>query len=113
MVEGYVPTIGDIVFLSIDLARGHEERGRRPFLVLTPGAYNSKTSLAVVCPITSKVKGYPFEVPLDAGAKTKGAVLCDQVRSVDWRIRGASFTSRGDEDLVNAVRAKIKRLLSL
>ena len=89
--RGYVPVRGDVVWLSFDPRAGHEQRGRRPALVLSPGAYNRKVGLALVCPLTSRVKGYPFEVALPPGLPVAGAALADQVRSVDWRARRAAW----------------------
>lgn len=86
---GYVPQRGDVVWLQFDPQAGHEQAGRRPALVVSPGAYNGKVGLALCCPVTSQVKGYPFEVRLPAGLKVGGAVLADQVKSLDWRARRA------------------------
>ena len=93
MVKRYVPDRGDIVWLNFTPQAGHEQAGHRPALVLSPAAYNGKTGLMLCCPITSQVKGYPFEVRLDAGADAQGVVLSDQVKSLDWQARQA--TKRG------------------
>jgi len=85
----YIPQRGDIVWISLTPQAGHEQAGRRPALVLSPGAYNGKVGLAILCPITSQVKGYPFEVPVPAGLPIGGVVLADQVKSLDWRARKA------------------------
>ena len=85
----YAPQRGDIVWLRFTPHAGHEQAGRRPALVLSPRLYNRKVGLAVCCPITSKVKGYPFEVELPEGLEATGAVLCDQLKSLDWRARRA------------------------
>src|SRR2546425_1274360 len=88
-----VPDAGDLVWLSFDPQAGHEQSGRRPALVLSPASYNGKSGLALVCPITSRVKGYPFEVSLPEGSKFAGVILADQLRSLDWRTlspRGAT-----------------------
>jgi len=87
-MTGYVPERGEIVWLEFDPQAGHEQAGRRPALVISPKDYNAKVGLALVCPITSKIKGYPFEVVLPPGLIT-GAVLSDQVSSLDWRVRNA------------------------
>jgi len=93
VVKRYVPERGDVVWLNFTPQAGHEQAGHRPALVLSPAAYNGKTGLMLCCPITSQVKGYPFEVRLDAGADAQGVVLSDQVKSLDWQARQA--TKRG------------------
>lgn len=85
----YVPDRGDIVWLRFDPRASHEQAGRRPALVISPRIYNRKVGLALFCPITSAVKGYPFEVGLPAGSKITGVILCDQIKSLDWRARSA------------------------
>jgi mRNA interferase MazF len=89
----YVPDRGDIVWLEFDPQTGSEQKGKRPAIVLSPKEYNGKVGLALFCPITSKIKGYPFEVPI-ASAKIEGVVLSDQVKSLDWRARNAAFAAR-------------------
>lgn len=81
----YVPERGDVVWLQFDPQAGHEQAGHRPALVVSPKAYNGRVGLALFCPVTSRVKGYPFEVQFPAGGKFEGAVLADQVKSLDWR----------------------------
>ena len=83
----YVPTRGEVIWITLDPQAGHEQRGRRPALVLSPAAYNGKVGLALLCPITSQVKGYPFEVPLPDGLPVTGVVLADQIKSLDWTAR--------------------------
>jgi len=85
--RAYVPARGDAVWITLDPQAGHEQRGRRPALVLSPAAYNRRVGLALVCPITSQVKGYPFEVSLPDGLPVSGVVLADQVKSLDWVAR--------------------------
>lgn len=80
----YIPERGDAVWITLDPQAGHEQAGRRPALVLSPSAYNGRVGLALLCPITSQVKGYPFEVPLPAGLGVAGVVGADQVKSLDW-----------------------------
>lgn len=112
MVEGhYVPGRGDIVWLTFTPRVGHERPGRRPALVMSPSAYNDKTSLALLCPITSKVKGYPFEVTLPVKGKIAGVVLSDQVKNVDWRARRAEFAAQAPEKVVSEVLGKLAVLL--
>ncbi len=91
MVSSYIPDRGDIVWLNFSPIKGHEQAGARPALVLSPKTYNSKSDLMLACPITSKVKGYPFEVPIIAG-KVNGVVLADQIKSLDWQARKPSFS---------------------
>lgn len=112
MTAAYVPDIGDIIWLTLDPTKGHEQAGRRPALVLTPRAYSSKTSLAVCCPITNQAKGYPFEVPLDAGSAIRGVILVDQVKSMDWVTRQAALVGRVDASTLSSVRALLKSLLA-
>jgi mRNA interferase MazF len=86
-----VPERGDLVFLDFDPVKGHEQSGVRPALVLSPGSYNSKVGLALVCPITSRTKGYPFEVALPQGLAISGVILTDQVKSISWPHRNVSY----------------------
>jgi mRNA interferase MazF len=87
----YVPARGDIVWIMLNPQAGHEQAGRRPAVVLSPKAYNAKVGLAVMSPVTSRVKRYPFEVTLPPGLPVSGAVLADQVKSLDWRSRQAEL----------------------
>jgi mRNA interferase MazF len=113
VVDAYVPDVGDVVWLSLDPQAGHEQAGRRPFLVLTPKAYNDKTSLVVGCPVTSRSKGYPFEVPLKTKGTVGGVVLADHVKSLDWRRRNAEFASAADPASLRGAKALIATLLGL
>ena len=85
MPAAYVPGRGDVVWISLDPRAGHEQAGRRPAVVLSPASYNGKVGLAVFCPITNQIKGYPFEVLIPPGLSVTGAVLADQIKSLDWR----------------------------
>jgi mRNA interferase MazF len=85
----YVPQRGDVVWITLNPQAGHEQSGRRPAVVLSPADYNGKVGLAIVCPITSQIKGYPFEVLIPAGLPVSGAILADQIKSLDWRARKA------------------------
>ena len=87
----FIPERGDIVWITMAPAAGHEQSGRRPALVLSPADYNGKVGLAILCPVTSKVKGYPFEVRIPEGLPVEGVVLSDQAKSLDWRARGAEL----------------------
>ena len=89
--QRYVPKRGDAVWISFNPQAGHEQAGRRPAVVLSPEAYNSKVGLAILCPLTNQVKGYPFEVSIPAGLKVTGAILSDQVKCLDWRARDAEL----------------------
>jgi mRNA interferase MazF len=108
----YVPRRGDIVWLSFTPQAGHEQAGRRPALVLSPSAYNGKVGLALCCPITSRVKGYPFEVAVPKGLAVTGVVLADQVKSLDWRVRHAELVDRLPEADVSGVLSLVMALLS-
>jgi len=109
----YVPDSGDVVWLTFDPQAGHEQRGRRPALILSPRTYNAKARLAIACPITSHVKGYPFEVPLPPGGKIVGAVLADHVKNVDWQVRRAVFEAKAPADIMTEVRERLRALLEL
>ena len=106
----YVPDAGDVVWLSFDPQAGHEQAGHRPALVISPAAYNRKAGLMVCCPMTTHVKGYPFEV-VTAVDGLACAVLSDQVKSLDWRVRQAKKKSQLGTEVMLQVRAKIKALL--
>ncbi len=108
---GYVPKRGDLVWLTFDPQAGHEQAGRRPAFVLSPETYNRKTSLLLACPVTSRVKGYPFEVALPAGSPVSGVILADQIKSLDWRERKAQFAGRATGDVVEDVVALILPLI--
>lgn len=82
--QDYIPDRGDLVWLDFNPSLGHEQAGYRPALVLSPADYNTRSGLAVVCPITSQVKNYPFEVPLPDGLQVTGVILTDQIKSVAW-----------------------------
>ena len=107
----YVPDRGHIIWLDFAPQRGHEQAGKRPALVLSPHRYNEKTSLAICCPITRKVKGYPFETVLPKKLNTEGAILCDHVKNLDWRVRRATFIEETPLEIVSDVLAKLECLL--
>ena len=109
MVRRYVPEAGDIVWLHFDPQAGHEQAGHRPALVLSQSAYNGKTGLMLCCPLTTQVKGYPFEVEI-AGARA-GAALADQLKSLDWVARRASRKGRASAAELAEVRAKAIALI--
>ena len=108
----YIPDSGDIVRIMFNPQAGHEQAGHRPALVLSPKAYNGKVGLAILCPITSQVKGYPFEVLIPEGMKVKGAILSDQVKSLDWKARKAEFACKLPPENFNEVVKKLSTLNS-
>jgi mRNA interferase MazF len=109
--RSYVPARGDLVWLSFTPQAGHEQAGRRPAIVLSPSAYNRKVGLAIVCPIASQVKGYPFEVGVPPGLPVTGVGLADHVRNVDWRARRAEFIGRLPDPAVNEIVAVMTSIL--
>ena len=111
MTRNYVPDAGDIVWLHFDPQAGHEQAGRRPALVLTPARYNGVRGMALCCPMTTKIKGYVFEVIVSR--RPASAVLADQVRSLDWRARRAVRKGGAEPRVLAEVRAKIRALLLL
>lgn len=107
----YVPQRGDTIWLVFDPQAGHEQKGRRPALVLSPREYNERVGLALVCPITSQVKGYPFEVAISGSGALHGAILADQVRSLDWRTRQAKRIGTVPIATLEAVIGRVELLL--
>ena len=107
----YVPKRGDLVWLSFDPQAGHEQAGRRPAFVLSPEAYNRKAGLFLACPVTSRVKGYPFEVSLPAGLPASGVILADQIKSVDWKVRKAEFAAETPDAVIEDVLALVLPLI--
>lgn len=105
------PDRGDLVWLDFMPQAGHEQAGRRPALVLSPRAYHQRTPFAVVCPITSRVKGYPFEVLLPDGLPIAGAVVADQVKSIDRHVRRIEVAGRVPDSVLEQVNAKLRALL--
>ena len=112
VADEYVPNRGDIVWMSFTPQAGHEQAGHRPALVVSPREYNAVTSLALCCPITSQVKGYPFEVNLPTASPITGVVLADQIESLDWRSRGARFECRSSNAVLSEVIGKVGTLLA-
>ena len=106
----YIPEKGDIVWLNFSPQTGHEQQGKRPAVVLTPYEYNKKTGLALFCPITTKQKGYPFEVLIDTGIVI-GVVLSDQIKSLDWSQRNIQFIEKASNHELNEILNKISLLL--
>jgi mRNA interferase MazF len=112
-MASYVPERGEAVWLSFTPQAGHEQAGRRPALVLSPREYNDKVGLALLCPITSQVKGYPFEVVIPDECGVHGVVLSDQVKCLDWRVREAEFICQLPNKIVGEVLGKLLALLSV
>jgi mRNA interferase MazF len=100
-----------LVWLDFTPQAGHEQAGRRPAIILSPESYNRKTGLAIACPITNQVMGYPFEVVLPAGIPVAGVVLSDHVRNIDWRARRAERAGRADDDTLSEVCGKLAALI--
>ncbi len=109
----YIPRRGDVVWLTFDPQAGHEQAGRRPAFVVSPEAYNRKTGLFLACPVTSRVKGYPFEVPLPAEGAVSGVVLSDQIKSLDWKARQAEFAMATDKGTLGEVISRILPLIEV
>jgi mRNA interferase MazF len=111
MAARWVPNRGDVVWLDFDPQAGHEQRGVRPAVVLSPSAYNGKVGLALCCPVTSHAKGYPFEVTLPEGASVHGVVLADHLKSLDWRARRAKLAGKLPASVTAEILAKARTLL--
>jgi len=107
----WIPDAGDFISVDFHPQAGHEQAGRRPALVVSERSYNSKAGLAVVCPITNQVKGYPFEVPIPAGSKITGVVLSDQIKSIDWRARQAQQIQAAPPGVLDTVRRYVALIL--
>ncbi len=107
----YIPESGDIVWITFTPQAGREQAGRRPALVLSPAAYNGKVGLAILCPITSQVKGYPFEVLIPDGLEISGAILSDQIKSLDWKARKSEFGCKLPLTIFNEVVQKLSTLI--
>jgi mRNA interferase MazF len=110
--SNYVPARGDIIWLDFDPQSGREQAKRRPALVLSPKAYNGKVGLAIVCPITSQIKGYAWEVQIPTGLAASGVVLSDQVKSLDWKARNADFICQLPQASLDEVMKKLMTLFS-
>jgi mRNA interferase MazF len=108
----WVPQRGDVVWVTMGPRTGHEQSGRRPALVLSPGAYNAKAGLAILCPVASRVKGYPFEVAVPDGLPVAGVILADQVKSLDWRAREAELLCEAPQLVTDQVLQKLGALLA-
>ena len=111
-MSDYIPHRGDVVWIDMQPQAGHEQSGRRPAIVLSPKSYNGKVGLALFCPVTNQIKGYPFETIIPSGLKVTGAVLSDQVKSLDWKIRDATFYDKVPESVVLEIFKKLATLLT-
>src|SRR5829696_8786713 len=109
----YIPDRGDAVWIMLTPQAGHEQAGRRPAVVVSPAVYNGRVGLAILCPLTNQIKGYPFEVVLPTGLTVTGAILSDQVKSLDWRARNASFICTLPPATITEVLQKLNTLVSL
>lgn len=114
MSDSYIPDRGDMIWISLDPQAGHESRNsgrRRPVLVLSPAAYNGKVGLAILCPITNQIKGYPYEVEIPSGLAVSGVILSDQVKSLDWKVRKAEFICKLLSEITTEVQKKLYTLI--
>ncbi len=111
MARGYVPDTGDVVWLAFSPQAGHEQAGHRPALVVSPASYNGKTGMMLCCPMTTRIKGYPFEVVVSADPPS--AILSDQVKSLDWRVRKAKRKGTVATEALDEVRGKIRALIGV
>lgn len=107
----YIPERGNVVWITLNPQSGHEQSGRRPAVVISPSAYNGKVGLAILCPITNQIKGYPFEVLIPDGLAITGAILSDQVKSLDWQAREAEFICTLPKPTMAEVLQKVYALL--
>ncbi|WP_274365608.1 endoribonuclease MazF [Paenibacillus thermotolerans] len=111
VINEYVPDRGDLVWLQFNPQAGHEQAGKRPALVISPATYNGKVGLSLLCPVTSKRKGYPFEVLIPKDLPIEGAILADQVKSLDWQSRQAAFISKVPQETLLEVISKMDLLI--
>ena len=110
-MASYIPRRGDVVWLTFNPQAGHEQSGRRPAFVVSPYEYNKKVGLFLVCPITSQMKGYPFEVRISSKSGIAGVILTDQIKNLDWRARKVEFVESAGKDLIEAVIARLLPLI--
>ncbi|GIO16754.1 mRNA-degrading endonuclease [Cohnella xylanilytica] len=111
MVMNYIPERGDLVWLQFNPQSGHEQAGKRPALVISPATYNGKVGLSLFCPVTTRIKGYPFEVIIPQDLSIEGAILADQVKSLDWQTRQATYICKLPKESLAEVISKIGILL--
>lgn len=113
MSQPWIPLPGDFVTIDFDPQSGHEQAGLRPALVISEGSYNRKAGLALICPVTNQVKGYPFEVPIPLGQQVTGVVLSDQVKCLDWKARRARKLGTAPQMVLADVRQRLKLILGI
>ncbi|MDZ7319341.1 MAG: endoribonuclease MazF [candidate division KSB1 bacterium] len=113
MSDRYVPDRGDVIWIRLDPQAGHEQAGRRPVLVLSPAAYNGIVGLAILCPITNQMKGYPFEVAIPSDLKVSGVILSDQAKCLDWQARNAEFICKLPAKITTDVLKKLSTLIRI
>ncbi len=111
VAENYIPERGDIVWLNFNPQAGHEQKGKRPAIVISPKEYNEKVGLALFCPITSKIKGYPFEVRIET-ERINGVVLSDQIKSLDWKTREIEYITKDAQEKIEEIIDKINILIN-
>ena len=109
----YDPDQGDVIWIMLNPQSGHEQAGHRPAIVLSPKSYNTRVGLLICCPITSQEKGYPFEVKIPSGLPITGVILADQVKSLDWQARNASFICKLSHTIVEEVNYKLGILIAI
>ena len=112
-MTAFIPEAGDLIWLDFNPQAGHEQAGRRPAVVLSSSQFNAKASMAFVCPVTNKIKGYPSEVLLPPGSPVTGVVHCSHLRSVDWRVRGPVQIGRVPDDILLSVRDRIAAIAGI
>jgi mRNA interferase MazF len=112
MARSFIPERGDVVWLDFNPQAGREQAGRRPAVVLSPREYNKRSGLALLCPITSRIKNYPFEVRLPEASDIRGVILCDQIKSLDWSARKLARHTQLDHNTMSEVLEKVHALLA-
>ena len=112
-MDNYTPKRGDLVWINMNPHVGHEQAGRRPAIILSPISYNKKVGLAILCPITNHIKGYPFEVTIPSDLSVRGVILSDQVKSFDWKARNTEFIGEAPEATTLEVLKKLNTLLQI
>jgi mRNA interferase MazF len=113
MIKDYIPKRGDVIWISLNPQAGREQAGRRPVFVLSPLEYNEKVGLAIICPITNQVKGYPFEVKIPFIKDVSGVILSDQAKSLDWKIKNAEYICKLSENITVEVLNKLNTLIQV
>ena len=111
VAKDYIPERGDVVWLNFNPQSGHEQKGKRPAIVISPKEYNEKTGLGLFCPMTSKIKDYPFEVKIE-NEKAGGVILSDQIKSLDWKTREIEFIFKESSEKVEEIISKINVLIN-